>query len=71
MDTELLGHSYYGSCLPLIRDVGKILASNLSPPERDLEPRQIDRPVPYWTFPPSQMLPPELPLEAAPVTDAP
>jgi esterase/lipase superfamily enzyme len=50
MDTELLGHSYYGSCQPLINDLRQILSANLPPSDRDLEPLQIEHPLPAWTF---------------------
>ncbi|MEO2036243.1 MAG: hypothetical protein ABGZ35_29570, partial [Planctomycetaceae bacterium] len=51
MDTELLGHSYYGSCLPLINDVRQILTANLPPPDRDLEAVHTGHPITAWTFP--------------------
>jgi hypothetical protein len=51
MDTELLGHSYYGSCLPLINDVRQIMTANLPPSDRNLEPKPMGQTVPAWTFP--------------------
>ena len=52
IDTDLLGHSYYGDCLPVIRDVGLLLEKNPPPPERDLKPAILaEGEPPYWQFP--------------------
>ena len=50
MDTELLGHSYYGSCMPLIDDLRTLLKENLSPQERRLIAQETNRRIPYWMF---------------------
>ncbi len=51
--TDLLGHSYYGDCVPLLQDVGLLLREGLSPGQRKLEPQIVDHQVPndprwYW-----------------------
>jgi esterase/lipase superfamily enzyme len=51
IDTDLLGHSYYGDCLPLLIDVQKLLVSSLSPQERQLRPWPVDEELLYWTLP--------------------
>ncbi len=38
MDTELLGHSYYGNCLRLLDDLRLLIEQNKPPAERKLEP---------------------------------
>ncbi|MCM2375077.1 alpha/beta hydrolase [Aporhodopirellula aestuarii] len=50
MDTELLGHSYYGSCMPLIEDVRMLLTENLSPEDRRLKAQQTAQKIPFWMF---------------------
>jgi hypothetical protein len=50
MDTELLGHSYYGSCMPLIDDLRTLLKENLPPQERRLIAQETNRKIPYWMF---------------------
>ncbi len=44
IDTALLGHSYYGDCLPLLKDVQMLFESNLPPAERELDPVQLSGP---------------------------
>jgi esterase/lipase superfamily enzyme len=51
IDTDLLGHSYYGDCLPLLDDVNKLLSSSLSPLERHLLPWPVDDSLTFWTLP--------------------
>ena len=51
IDTDLLGHSYYGDCLPLLNDVQKLLGSSLPPQERQLRPWPVDEGLVYWTLP--------------------
>ncbi|MBU6172810.1 MAG: alpha/beta hydrolase [Planctomycetes bacterium] len=51
IDTDLLGHSYYGDCLPLLDDVQKILRSALTPQQRQLLPWPVDDQLLYWTLP--------------------
>jgi esterase/lipase superfamily enzyme len=51
IDTDLLGHSYYGDCLPLLHDVNKLLRASLSPLERELQPWPVDDQLLYWTLP--------------------
>ncbi|MFO0818043.1 MAG: alpha/beta fold hydrolase [Pirellulales bacterium] len=51
--TDLLGHSYYGDCVPLLHDVGLLLREGLSPDQRKLEPQVVDDAAPneprwYW-----------------------
>jgi len=48
MDTELLGHSYYGDCLPLLDDLELLIKQNRSPDERRLEPFFEASGLPYW-----------------------
>lgn len=50
IDTSLLGHSYYGDCLPLLRDVRSLFEENLSPAERDLKENLLTPRGTYWTF---------------------
>ena len=50
IDTDLLGHSYYGDCLPLLRDVGLLFDRNFGPAERDLHPNYLREELAYWTF---------------------
>jgi esterase/lipase superfamily enzyme len=51
IDTDLLGHSYYGDCLPLLEDVQKLLTQHLPPAERLLKPWPVDEQLLYWTLP--------------------
>lgn len=51
IDTDLLGHSYYGDCLKLIHDVELLIDKNLPPPDRRLAPSFADKQeAKYWTF---------------------
>lgn len=49
IDTDLLGHSYYGDCLKLLHDVQLVIEKNLPPPERRLTSRAMEK-LKYWTF---------------------
>ena len=53
--TDLLGHSYYGDCVPLLKDVGLLLKEGLAPDQRRLEVQVAedaapDQPRLYWVF---------------------
>lgn len=50
IDTALLGHSYYGDCLPLLNDVRMLLEENLPPQERELEAVKASDTTSYWVF---------------------
>jgi hypothetical protein len=50
MDTELLGHSYYGNCLPLLNDLRLLIEQNRPPADRNLEPLFETPERPYWIF---------------------
>lgn len=50
IDTDLLGHSYYGDCLPLLHDVELLLEKDLPPQERRLRPWPAVKNLVYWTF---------------------
>lgn len=50
MDTELLGHSYYGNCLPLLNDLRLLIEQDWPPDRRQLEPLFDIRELPYWVF---------------------
>jgi len=50
IDTTLLGHSYYGDCLPLLKDMRILFEKNLPPAERELEPVKLSGPSAYWIF---------------------
>lgn len=54
VDTDLLGHSYYGDCKPLLKDVHELIQSSLSPKERHLLPWPLDDNLLYWTLPNSE-----------------
>lgn len=49
MDTDLLGHSYYGDCLTMLGDVQLLMDKNLPPVERRLS-SNISEKLKYWTF---------------------
>lgn len=49
IDTDLLGHSYYGDCNMLLADVGLLLEKNLPPLDRKLS-SQLSEKLSYWTF---------------------
>jgi esterase/lipase superfamily enzyme len=51
IDTDLLGHSYYGDCLPILDDVNLLMRSSLPPQERRLRPWPVDEQLLYWTLP--------------------
>ncbi|MBL9091999.1 MAG: alpha/beta hydrolase [Planctomycetaceae bacterium] len=51
IDTDLLGHSYYGDCLTLLGDVKLVIEKNLPPPDRRLVSRAVEK-LSYWTFGP-------------------
>lgn len=51
VDTDLLGHSYYGDCQPLLKDVHALIQSSLPPQERNLLPWPLDNNLLYWTLP--------------------
>jgi esterase/lipase superfamily enzyme len=51
IDTDLLGHSYYGDCLPLLNDVHDLIRASLSPADRRLRPWPVDEGLLYWTLP--------------------
>jgi len=50
IDTALLGHSYYGDCVPILDDVRLLFDRNLAPDERDLKPWPFIELLKYWTF---------------------
>jgi esterase/lipase superfamily enzyme len=49
IDTELLGHSYYGNCIDILQDVEQLFLHNPDPPDRNLVDLKLDGPA--WTFP--------------------
>lgn len=51
IDTDLLGHSYYGDCLPLLNDVRTLLRASVPPQQRQLQPWTTDDGLMYWTLP--------------------
>jgi esterase/lipase superfamily enzyme len=51
IDTDLLGHSYYGDCLPLLNDVQQLLGESLPPEQRHLRPWPVEEDLLYWTLP--------------------
>ncbi len=51
IDTDLLGHSYYGDCLPILEDVNLLMRSSMPPLERRLRPWPVDHQLSYWTLP--------------------
>lgn len=63
IDTDLLGHSYYGDCLPILRDVRTLVTSNLPPENRELVPWPVSEEFRYWTF--AEGSPPPLRSDAA------
>ncbi len=50
IDTDLLGHSYYGDCMPILRDVQQLILKDLPPEERRLKPWPVDNDLRYWTL---------------------
>jgi esterase/lipase superfamily enzyme len=53
IDTDLLGHSYYGDCMPLLEDVRKLLEFSSPPAERHLKAWPAEEELIYWTLPES------------------
>ncbi len=51
IDTDLLGHSYYGDCLPILNDVRQLVSLDLPPEKRKLRPWPVDNELIYWTMP--------------------
>lgn len=64
IDTDLLGHSYYGDCIPLLHDVHDLLRASLSPEQRNLSPWPVDEGLQYWTLPDTEEDPLLLPNES-------
>jgi esterase/lipase superfamily enzyme len=50
IDTDLLGHSYYGDCIPLLEDVHQLIGLSLPPIKRQLRPWPVDEQLQYWTL---------------------
>ncbi len=50
IDTALLGHSYYGDCLPILNDVKKMVVLDLAPKDRNLLAWPVDNELNYWTL---------------------
>lgn len=50
IDTDLLGHSYYGDCIPLLEDVHQLIGLSLPPTKRQLRPWPVDEQLQYWTL---------------------
>ena len=50
IDTALLGHSYYGDCLPILKDVRKLVSQDLPPKERNLLAWPVENELNYWTL---------------------
>ncbi|MEK6262522.1 MAG: alpha/beta hydrolase [Planctomycetota bacterium] len=48
IDTSLLGHSYYGDCGGVIRDIRELLLHNTTPEIRGLPTRKNQRGEAYW-----------------------
>jgi esterase/lipase superfamily enzyme len=69
IDTELLGHTYYGDCIKLLQDMGQLLARDARPAERQLEPFYVIGGLPYWRFPEPRAAQP--PAGVAPTRPAP
>lgn len=65
IDTDLLGHSYYGDCIPLLHDVHDLLRASLSPEQRNLRPWPVDEGLQYWTLPDTEEDPLLLPGESS------
>jgi esterase/lipase superfamily enzyme len=51
IDTDLLGHSYFGDCIPLLDDVRQLFYANRPPIERSLIPWPVGMQKVYWTLP--------------------
>lgn len=50
IDTDLLGHSYYGDCLPILNDVQALFQQDQPPENRRLVPWPVADDLRYWTF---------------------
>ena len=50
IDTDLLGHSYYGDCLPILNDVRQLVSLDLPPNKRRLLPWPVENELIYWTL---------------------
>lgn len=50
MDTEMLGHSYYGNCLPLLEDLQQLIKQASPPRMRKLEEVVLGPAKAYWVF---------------------
>lgn len=70
IDTDLLGHSYYGDCLKLLNDVQLVIEKNLPPPERRLTSRDMEK-LKYWTFGEDKPTPKPTPPDASASAPAP
>lgn len=70
IDTDLLGHSYFGDCVPLLDDVRQLFYANRPPMERSLIPWPVGTEKVYWTLPDAnvdnQQEVPDPPLESTP-----
>lgn len=51
IDTELLGHSYYGNCIDILNDVADLFLRNPEPVDRKLVSLPWKTDFPAWTFP--------------------
>lgn len=51
IDTELLGHSYYGNCVDILNDVAELFLHNPEPADRHLVNVPWSTLAPAWTFP--------------------
>lgn len=51
VETDVLGHSYYGDGLTLLNDVRLLLEENLPPASRKLRRRVSENRLSYWMFP--------------------
>jgi hypothetical protein len=50
IDTDLLGHSYYGDCMPLIEDLRQMIENRKPPGERKLKAWPVAENLNYWSF---------------------
>lgn len=64
IDTDLLGHSYYGDCLQILNDVRELITSNLEPERRQLIAWPVSENDRYWTFAEPKKARPARPREA-------
>jgi esterase/lipase superfamily enzyme len=63
IDTALLGHSYYGDCVPILEDLRMLMSGNLPPDQRRLKSWPFDEQLKYWTFPDLAPLSPNVPTD--------